>query len=409
MVRTGMDPVGAEPGGAASVAASPIIRTSGRWQFMHGQDESAATAGSRALAASPRPRVLLVGARRATRRLIRRLGARPWTGAPIVGFVHAGHDRSASLRPRTRHLALHPQTEPVPVLGSIDRLDELVDRARATHVVVATSSKPGRFDRPAVAQLINSDVPVHWVFVDSWRPDSGALGVLADSEGGAQERVAKPSILPWHMSHDSVNWARTAKRMLDFLIAAAALLVLAPLFVIVAAAIWLTSGRPIFYTQERVGQGGRMFRIVKFRSMRRDAESETGPIWASDHDTRCTRIGDWLRHSNIDELPQLVNVLKGDMSLVGPRPERPTFVSDFRETVADYDLRHAVPGGMTGWAQVHGWRGRTSLRKRLQYDLDYIERWSVGLDLRILLMTVQHVFWGKTSWKESSRPTKRTT
>ncbi len=271
-----------------------------------------------------------------------------------------------------------------------------------------TSSKPGRFDRPAVAQLINSDVLVHWVFVDSWRPDGGTLGVLGDSEVRAQERLAAPTILPWHISRDGVNWARTAKRMLDFLIAAAALSVLAPLFAVVAAAIWLTSGRPIFYTQERIGQAGRTFRIIKFRSMRLDAESETGPIWASDHDTRCTKIGDWLRHTNIDELPQLVNVLKGEMSLVGPRPERPTFVSEFRETVADYDLRHAVPGGMTGWAQVHGWRGRTSLRKRLQYDLDYIERWSVGLDLRIMLMTVQHVFWGKTSWNESSRSTKAT-
>ena len=109
-------------------------------------------------------------------------------------------------------------------------------------------------------------------------------------------------------------------------IAALALLVLSPLFALVAVAILVTTGRPIFYTQERVGQGGRLFRIIKFRSMRCDAERETGPIWASDHDNRCTRIGDWLRHTNIDELPQLWNVLRGDMSLVGPRPERPSFV-----------------------------------------------------------------------------------
>jgi undecaprenyl-phosphate glucose phosphotransferase len=174
----------------------------------------------------------------------------------------------------------------------------------------------------------------------------------------------------------------------------------------VAMLIFVTSGRPIFYTQKRLGQGGRAFHIIKFRSMRSDAEEETGPIWASNHDTRCTRIGDWLRHTNIDELPQLINVLRGDMSLVGPRPERPTFVDQFQRTIPDYDLRHAVPGGMTGWAQVHGWRGRTSLRKRVQYDLDYIQRWSIGLDLRILLMTVQHVLWGKISWNESKRPTK---
>ncbi len=197
------------------------------------------------------------------------------------------------------------------------------------------------------------------------------------------------------------------KRVLDTTLAIdAASIVLAPLFAVAAVAILVTTGRPIFYSQERVGQGGRLFRIIKFRSMRTDAESVTGPIWASNHDSRCTKIGDWLRHTNIDELPQLFNVIKGDMGLVGPRPERPNFVAEFRRTVPDYDLRHAVPGGMTGWAQVHGWRGRTSLRKRIQYDLDYIERWSIGLDLRIMLMTVQHVFWGKTSWNDSKRTPK---
>jgi exopolysaccharide biosynthesis polyprenyl glycosylphosphotransferase len=179
-----------------------------------------------------------------------------------------------------------------------------------------------------------------------------------------------------------------------------------PLFLVVAAAIMVTSGRPIFYSQERVGQGGRRFRIVKFRSMKSDAESATGPIWATDHDARCTRIGDWLRHSNIDELPQLFNVLRGDMSLVGPRPERPVFVEQFTGEIPDYDLRHSVPCGMTGWAQVHGWRGRTSLRKRIQYDLDYIDRWSFLLDFQILFMTFQHVAWGKTSWNLSHQPKK---
>ncbi len=125
---------------------------------------------------------------------------------------------------------------------------------------------------------------------------------------------------------------------MDISLAAIGLFVLAPLFALVAVAILIGSGRPIFYTQDRVGQGGRRFRIIKFRSMRCDAERETGPIWASDHDSRCTRIGDWLRHTNIDELPQLFNVLRGDMSLVGPRPERPTFVEQFRQTIPDYEL-----------------------------------------------------------------------
>jgi exopolysaccharide biosynthesis polyprenyl glycosylphosphotransferase len=406
MVRPGMDTIGAEPAVVSGVAASPSLRPRGRWRLMNGQDDIARSIASTPVHTPGLARVVLVGKRRDTRRLIRRLGDSPWSGTPVVGFVDAGHGHRATLRPHHRHLALHAQTDPVPVLGSIDRLEELVDRARATHVVVAVSGKPGRLARPLETQLINSDVAVHWVFLDSGRPD---LGALADPDGARLHGIKaanRPLALPRLSAVFGLDWPRLAKRLIDFVIAALALLFLAPLFTAVAVAIWLTSGRPIFYTQERVGQGGRLFKIIKFRSMRRDAESETGPIWASDHDTRCTRIGDWLRHANIDELPQLFNVLKGDMSLVGPRPERPTFVDEFRVTIPDYNLRHAVPGGMTGWAQVHGWRGRTSLRKRLQYDLDYIERWSVGLDLRILLMTVQHVFWGKTSWKDSTRPLK---
>jgi undecaprenyl-phosphate glucose phosphotransferase len=226
--------------------------------------------------------------------------------------------------------------------------------------------------------------------------------VLPDARPGPRGRARRMLDRPWNGLPAA---GRVAKRLLDIGGSAVLLVLVAPLFAVVAVAIMVTSGRPIFYQQQRVGLGGRLFRMYKFRSMRTDAERETGPIWASDHDSRCTRIGDWLRHTNIDELPQLYNVLRGEMSLVGPRPERPVFVEEFHKTIPGYDLRHAVPGGMTGWAQVHGWRGRTSLRKRIQYDLDYIERWSIGLDFRVLLMTVQHVLWGKTSWNDTKRPT----
>jgi len=365
-----------------------------------------ATVGQAASSSDPAPlrsRVVLVGARRDARRLIRNLGQKPWSGLPIVGFVDAGHARASSLRPRSRHLALHPQTDPVPVLGSIDRLDELLDRARATHVVVAVSATRDVNARSHVAQLNNSDVAVHWVLVDSGRLDLATLAGGSSSPSWSAPLRNQPAAPSRPLLWDRLTWARRAKRLLDCSIAAMALFLLSPLFAVAALAILVSSGRPIFYTQHRIGHGGRRFRMIKFRSMRCDAERETGPIWASDHDTRCTRIGDWLRHTNIDELPQLWNVVRGDMSLVGPRPERPTFVDEFRQSVPDYGLRHAVQGGMTGWAQVHGWRGRTSLRKRVQYDLDYIQRWSLWLDVRILLMTIQHVFWGKTTWKESKR------
>lgn len=335
----------------------------------------------------PTGRVLIVGARRDSRRLARHLGEGPWLGLPVVGFVDAGHPRYSGGIGRGRQLAVHAQADPVPVLGRIDRLDELVDRSRATHVVVALSGGPARRLRPRIQNLSNPKVAIHWV------PDQVDKGVRPPHE----------TFVASDQAVGSRQWDRVAKRLVDVIGSAIGLTLLAPLFLVVAFLILITSGRPIFYSQERVGQGGKLFRILKFRSMTLDAEGTTGPIWASNHDARCTPIGDWLRHTNIDELPQLINVFWGDMSLVGPRPERPIFVNQFRDTIPDYDLRHAVPGGMTGWAQVHGWRGRTSLRKRIQYDLDYIQRWSFLLDFRILFMTIQHVVWGKTSWAAPKR------
>jgi exopolysaccharide biosynthesis polyprenyl glycosylphosphotransferase len=404
MVSPGIENVGSEALVGSEVASSSTYRPRDRWRFMNRPPHKMRSFALSSVTAARQSRVLLVGARRDARRLIRRLSTTPWSGPPIVGFVDAGHGRSSSMRARSRHFALHSQTDPVPVLGSIDRLDELVGVTRATHVVVAVSGKSGPHVRPQVNQLINSGVVVHWVLVDSARLDLGSFTPSSTSPTWTIHSATppQPPPEPWART----NWVRPTKRIMDIGFAALGLLMLSPLFALVALAILVTTGRPIFYTQNRVGQRGRLFRIVKFRSMKCDAEVETGPIWASDHDNRCTRIGDWLRHTNIDELPQLWNVMRGDMSLVGPRPERPSFVDQFRHSVPDYDLRHAVPGGMTGWAQVHGWRGRTSLRKRVQYDLDYIERWSIGLDLRILLMTVQHVLWGKTSWNESKRPVK---
>ncbi len=336
-------------------------------------------------------RVLIVGARRDSRRLARSLSRGPWAGLPVVGFIDAGHPRYSGGIGRGRQLAVHPQTDPVPVLGGIDRLDELVGRSKATHLVVAVSGLPAKRLRPRMAHLNNSDVAVHWVGDE---PSALDLPAIEPTETNRS-----PLRFTW-----PIPWGRIAKRVMDILASALGLMILAPFFSVIALIIWCTSGRPIFYLQERVGQGGRIFRIIKFRSMRNDAEGQTGPIWASFHDDRCTRIGDWLRHTNIDELPQLFNVLKGEMSLVGPRPERPVFVQEFRETIPNYDLRHSVPVGMTGWAQVHGWRGRTSLRKRIQYDLDFIQRWSFWLDFRVLFMTVQHVVWGKTSWAPKPRP-----
>ena len=178
------------------------------------------------------------------------------------------------------------------------------------------------------------------------------------------------------------------KRGLDITLSVAAIVLLAIPFAIIAALVKWTSSGPIFYRQERMGLDGRAFTVYKFRSMYHGAEETTGPIWAHDNDPRATPIGRWLRRLDLDELPQFWNVLAGEMSIVGPRPERPFFVQQFKHRIPQYMLRHKVKAGITGWAQVNGWRGNTSLEKRIEYDLYYIENWSVTLDIKIMWLTL---------------------
>jgi putative colanic acid biosynthesis UDP-glucose lipid carrier transferase len=175
---------------------------------------------------------------------------------------------------------------------------------------------------------------------------------------------------------------------MDLVVGTMALAVLSPLMLGLAIAVRLSGSGPILYRQARAGLRGRTFQMLKFRSMQLDAETSTGPVWASRNDDRCTKLGRFMRRWSLDELPQLLNVLAGDMSLVGPRPERGVFVEKFRKRIPGYTQRHQVKTGMTGWAQVHGWRGDSSLRHRIQCDLYYIANWSLWLDLQILLMTV---------------------
>ena len=178
------------------------------------------------------------------------------------------------------------------------------------------------------------------------------------------------------------------KRVLDIVLSLLAMIGLAIPFAIIAAIVKWTSRGPVFYAQERMGLDGRPFTVYKFRSMEHDAEDASGPVWAREDDPRATPVGRWLRRFDLDELPQFWNVLKGEMSIVGPRPERPFFVQQFRHRIPQYMLRHKVKAGITGWAQVNGWRGNTSLEKRIEYDLYYIENWSVTLDLKIMWLTV---------------------
>jgi len=184
------------------------------------------------------------------------------------------------------------------------------------------------------------------------------------------------------------GWNDVIKRAVDVALATMLLVLLSPLFLMIAVAIRLTSVGPVFYRQERMSLDGRTFLVWKFRTMKADAEADGGAVWATPDDPRRTWFGGWLRRTSLDELPQLWNVLRGEMSLVGPRPERPVFIEEFRQKIPKYMLRHKVRAGMTGWAQVHGLRGNTSVEQRIRYDLYYIENWSLLLDFKILLLTL---------------------
>jgi Undecaprenyl-phosphate glucose phosphotransferase len=189
-----------------------------------------------------------------------------------------------------------------------------------------------------------------------------------------------------------LGWSAVGKRAFDLSLSIAMLPMLVPLMGAVALAIRISNGRPIFYFQERMGLDARVFRMFKFRTMTRDAEARSGPVWTTSDDPRRTALGAILRRTGLDELPQIWNVLRGDMSLVGPRPERPIFIEQFRSQIPGYMLRHKIKAGIAGWAQLHGWRGDTCLRERVAHDTYYIQNWSIWLDLQILLMTAWRLF-----------------
>jgi exopolysaccharide biosynthesis polyprenyl glycosylphosphotransferase len=212
---------------------------------------------------------------------------------------------------------------------------------------------------------------------------------LEDLDGVPVININEPSL-------QGVN--ALVKRAIDIMISSVALLVLGLPIAVIAALVRLTSRGPAFFRQERMGLDGKSFSIVKFRSMHDEAEKETGPVWTQRNDPRVTALGRFLRRSNLDELPQLWNVFRGDMSIVGPRPERPHFVEQFKHRIPQYMLRHKVKSGLTGWAQVNGWRGNTALDKRIEYDLYYIENWSIRLDLKIMWLTIVKGFFHKHAY-----------
>jgi exopolysaccharide biosynthesis polyprenyl glycosylphosphotransferase len=268
----------------------------------------------------------------------------------------------------------------LPIVGRYDEVGRIVPRERIDRVIVALPlvSQDGLVE--VLRQCRPHDVDVEFV------PDVLSLIPRAarfDEIGGVS--LASLREIPL------AGWNGVVKRVLDLVITIPLLVLLGPLLLTLAILIKLDAGSPVFFTQKRIGRDRRVFRMIKFRSMRVDAENGTGPVWAGAVDQRRTRVGRRMRAWSLDELPQLFNVLKGEMSLVGPRPERPYFVERFEGLVPGYFDRHAVKSGITGWAQVNGLRGNVAIEERTRYDLQYIENWSIGFDLRILMLTLRSV------------------
>jgi len=263
----------------------------------------------------------------------------------------------------------------VPVIGTVADLEGVLAARPVDQVILALPSVETPLLEQLMERLALQTVDVKVV------PD---LFQYVTLYGGLEEFGGLPLI--GLQGGPLEGWNLVAKRAFDLLLSLLALALVWPLLVALALLVKLTSRGPVLFRQERMGMDGRTFPILKFRTMRTDAEA-SGAVMARAGDVRRTPLGAFLRASSLDELPQLFNVLRGDMSLVGPRPERPVFIEEFKRRIPKYHLRHKVKAGITGWAQIHGLRGQTSIEKRIEYDLYYIENWSLGLDVKILLRT----------------------
>jgi Undecaprenyl-phosphate glucose phosphotransferase len=309
-------------------------------------------------------RVLIAGSGELARAVVERVSGHRELGFALAGYLRNGEES---------------KLDGLECLGTIDDAERVIAEQKIDHVFVALPHASSEAMMALLDRLVRSVVAIHVV------PDLLQFMVL-------RSRVEDLDGLPTiNLSETPLEgWSRFVKRGFDLLVATAAFIVFSPVMLLVAILIKLEDRGPIFYRQERMGLDGEPFDIFKFRSMHVGAENETGAKWAEKDDPRRTRIGRFIRKTSIDELPQLFNVLLGDMSVVGPRPERPQFVEQFRAEFPHYMLRHKVRAGMTGWAQVHGWRGNTSIRIRIEHDLYYIENWSLVLDVKILFMTLIH-------------------
>lgn len=316
----------------------------------------------------------IIGAGRNAQRMLLALRNNAWTGLDVRYFV----DDAAEGTNRGR--ASHG----VPIRGPLNKLREILESDPVDAVFVALSGDQADQTRDVLHALETSTADVR--LVPELHPTYSLRSQVSELDG-------VPII---SLRHSPLHGSRAlVKQAFDIVVGTICLLIAAVPMIVIAITIKLTSPGPVFYRQRRMGLDGDEFSMIKFRTMRVDAESNSGPVWSRRQDDRRTAIGGFLRRTSLDELPNLFNVLAGQMSLVGPRPERPEFIAKFKHEIPRYMLRHKIKAGMTGYAQIKGLRGDTSLKKRIQCDLYYIRNWSIWLDIRILFQTVFGVWFSR--------------
>ncbi len=308
---------------------------------------------------------LIVGTGALAEDILKRIELHPELGVKVVGFLKGKKD------------VLRKEKIQSKIIGNYEDINNIISEKKIDQVFIALSLKENDKLFEILKALEGEMVEIRIV------PD---LYQLATLHGGVEE--FEGVFLINLQGSPLYGWNRVMKRASDIIFSLIAILIMLPIMLIIAVVIKLTSKGLVFYKQTRMGLDGKVFQMLKFRTMRIDAEKETGPVWARKDDPRSTRVGSFLRRTSLDELPQFINVFKGDMSIVGPRPERPVFIEDFRKKIPKYMLRHKMKAGITGWAQVNGWRGNTDLKKRIEYDLFYIKNWSFLFDVKIMWLTV---------------------
>ena len=319
--------------------------------------------------------VLLIGYSRAAEGYIARIDENPQWGYAVAGVL----DDNIPVGTRFRK---------VRVIDTIDRLQFYLDNNRYDEITITLSLD--HYDRLEELVSVCEKSGIHTKFI----PDYTSL---FPSNPYTEDVLGLPVINIRHLPL-SATVPRFIKRITDIIGALVAIILFSVIMIVAAVAVRLTSRGPVIFRQERVGRGGKHFMMYKFRTMEMQDDTEEKKAWTTENDPRVTKVGRILRKTSIDEMPQFFNVLMGDMSLVGPRPERPQFVEKFKEEIPRYMVKHQVRPGITGWAQINGYRGDTSIRKRIEYDLYYIENWTYWFDLRVLFGTIRHVFSRKNAY-----------